>query len=465
MFSLDTSAVSSIADNMTSLSNKSSSIKDTIKSFSTSNSEGFDFDGAKSSIVHNVEGMDTKINNTDKLLNLVVSSHKNLQNSVSSNNTSSTKSASTNYSSYSSTPTYSSGTSYTSYSSTPSSSSSSSSSTTTNNTTKKVRSVTETKLGDPTEDSELYYRYTGAEVSSFLSAIADASNPDKVADWTNKDEIDASITSTNLTVAAGTFGSNNFPYYTQIDYPQYKYAESTIGASGCGTTAMAMVATYLTDTEIDPVETSAWSEAHGYAGHGTSGGFFPAYAKEIGLECEEFEVSAEKIIEALKDGHPIILNVKGPGHFTTGGHYIVLYGITEEGKILVADPSSKTRSSVAWDISVFEKEATRGWAFTSDRFEDKLEEAKSITNEAVEKVTELETKIEKNTELSSKISSLTSNLKKAEDSNKSKTTINKIKEELKEAKEAKSSLKELKTELKEAKEEAKKYGYEEEEEV
>ena len=33
------------------------------------------------------------------------------------------------------------------------------------------------------------------------------------------------------------------------------------------------------------------------------------------------------------------------GHFTSGGHFILLRGVTLDGNILVADPNSRARSS------------------------------------------------------------------------------------------------------------------------
>lgn len=50
----------------------------------------------------------------------------------------------------------------------------------------------------------------------------------------------------------------------------------------------------------------------------------------------------------------------GKGHFTSSGHFIVLRGITEEGKILVADPISIKRSEQEWDLSIILNEARKG---------------------------------------------------------------------------------------------------------
>ncbi len=48
------------------------------------------------------------------------------------------------------------------------------------------------------------------------------------------------------------------------------------------------------------------------------------------------------------------------GHFTTGGHFIVLRGVTADGKILVADPGSTARSQQKWDLSIILNEANKG---------------------------------------------------------------------------------------------------------
>lgn len=46
----------------------------------------------------------------------------------------------------------------------------------------------------------------------------------------------------------------------------------------------------------------------------------------------------------LSSGH-IFVALMGSGHFTSSGHFILLRGVTLDGKILVADPNSR---SAAW---------------------------------------------------------------------------------------------------------------------
>jgi hypothetical protein len=47
------------------------------------------------------------------------------------------------------------------------------------------------------------------------------------------------------------------------------------------------------------------------------------------------------------------------GHFTSQGHFIVLRGVTEDGKILVAGPAGVSLSNQLWDSSLILEEANR----------------------------------------------------------------------------------------------------------
>ena len=47
------------------------------------------------------------------------------------------------------------------------------------------------------------------------------------------------------------------------------------------------------------------------------------------------------------------------GHYTNGGHYILLRGVTLDGSILVADPASRERSLTSWDLSLILEELSQ----------------------------------------------------------------------------------------------------------
>ena len=69
----------------------------------------------------------------------------------------------------------------------------------------------------------------------------------------------------------------------------------------------------------------------------------------------------QAVVDALASGK-LIVALMSKGHFTSSGHFMVLRGVTSEGKILVADPASKKRSEQEWDISIILDEARKGAA-------------------------------------------------------------------------------------------------------
>ena len=150
-------------------------------------------------------------------------------------------------------------------------------------------------------------------------------------------------------------------YYNQLDerWANEKYGKTdTIGVAGCGPTALAIAISNLTGDETDPVEVAEWSYENGYVceGSGSYISLIPNAAAHFGLAVEKLGKSnAEELVEHLEDGKMIIA-IMGAGHFTNTGHFIVLRGVTDDGKILVADPVSYNRSTMAWDISTILKE-------------------------------------------------------------------------------------------------------------
>ncbi len=152
-------------------------------------------------------------------------------------------------------------------------------------------------------------------------------------------------------------------YYNQMDerWGDIVYGtsdtSSSIGQGGCGPTSMAMVITTLTGEVHDPVELAEWSvvNGHRFEGNGSYHSLIPEAAAAYGLNCEK-DLTAQGIVDALSSGK-LVVAIMGKGHFTQGGHFIVLRGVTEEGKIYVADSASYSRSEKAWDLSIIMDEA------------------------------------------------------------------------------------------------------------
>lgn len=154
-------------------------------------------------------------------------------------------------------------------------------------------------------------------------------------------------------------------YYSQFDkrWADIMYGTSgTIGQAGCGPTSMAIVISTLTGEAHDPVELSRWSVAHGYRceGNGSYHSLIPSAAAAYGLTCQG-NLSAQGIVDALSS-HKLVVAIMSKGHFTKNGHFIVLRGVTSDGKILVADPASYKRSEQEWDLSIILNESNKAAA-------------------------------------------------------------------------------------------------------
>ncbi len=125
-------------------------------------------------------------------------------------------------------------------------------------------------------------------------------------------------------------------------------------------TAMAIVVSSLTDDMVDPVEMAEWSYNNGYwcKSSGSYHALIPAAAGEWGLPVSGCTTAEpQRITDALANGK-LVVAIMSEGHFTSSGHFIVLRGV-KDGKIMVADPASYTRSEQLWDLSIILNEASR----------------------------------------------------------------------------------------------------------
>ena len=172
----------------------------------------------------------------------------------------------------------------------------------------------------------------------------------------------ANYSITTLAVRKGVkylTGSNpELLYFNQTDAPwaQEPYGSDTIGHYGCGPVAMAMVVASLTDTDTDPVKMAEHCVEQGYWAkkHGSYWSIVPGVSEDFGLTCTSLppeETAADTIIRCLSTGQ-LLVAMMGPGHFTNGGHFIILRGVTLDGSILVGDPASSDRSLTTWDLDL-----------------------------------------------------------------------------------------------------------------
>ncbi|MDR2903091.1 MAG: C39 family peptidase, partial [Clostridiales bacterium] len=139
---------------------------------------------------------------------------------------------------------------------------------------------------------------------------------------------------------------------------------SSIGEAGCGPTSLAIVVSSLTNQMIDPVQMCQWSYDNGYLceGSGSYHSLIPEGGRHFGLTVEGCTIDEpQRIVDALSSGK-LVVAIMGKGTFTTSGHFLVMRGVTANGKILVADPASKRKSEKEWDLQIFLNEARKGAA-------------------------------------------------------------------------------------------------------
>lgn len=165
--------------------------------------------------------------------------------------------------------------------------------------------------------------------------------------------------------------AQEFPLFLQWD-PRWGYASygdgSVVGLSGCGPTALSMVLWYLTgNEELTPDKVADYSMKKGYyiSGTGTAWLLLEDVPPLYGIWVSQPEADASTMRQALDRGDIIILSM-GPGDFTIGGHFIVIYGYTEEG-FLINDPNCVARSRRTWTWEELKDQTKHMWVFSKER--------------------------------------------------------------------------------------------------
>ena len=175
-----------------------------------------------------------------------------------------------------------------------------------------------------------------------------------------------------------TGGNVTLYYFNQGDaqWAEKPFGRDPIGPYGCGPTALAMLVSSMTGECVTPEAMAAWAASMGYAAphSGSYLSIVAGTAKRYGLECASIpvaEADADTLYDALSTGG-VMVALMGPGHFTSGGHFILLHGATLSGNILVADPNSRENSLAEWDpeviLSEFSKSRSDGsplWLITA----------------------------------------------------------------------------------------------------
>lgn len=155
-----------------------------------------------------------------------------------------------------------------------------------------------------------------------------------------------------------TGGGLEVVYFNQTDEDRAEqmYGTDPLSTHGCGPTAMAMAVSSLTGETVDPAEMATLCVQRGYwcRDHGSYLAMVQGVAEAYGLDCRSLDPAAldEGEFYTRLSGGDIFVALMTRGHFTRGGHFILLRGATLSGEILVADPASRDRSLISWDLSL-----------------------------------------------------------------------------------------------------------------
>lgn len=166
---------------------------------------------------------------------------------------------------------------------------------------------------------------------------------------------DATTNGTFNTSKATFKADDGFPIYIQTDprWTNAPYGSSQVGPSGCGPSAMAMIITALTGQPVTPDQTAkkAGDDGMYISGEGSSHDVAPDLAKHYGLKATRIKFDVTSISNAIKSGSYVILSGKGALPFTKGGHYIMIRGVTADGKWKIGDSAHRDTNNQTFNPS------------------------------------------------------------------------------------------------------------------
>lgn len=316
-FLLDTDTLDSVSKNIYTSSQELLELSETVSSYSV-DTDDFDFAGARNKISDNLNKMNIRVTNISQVIGYAVDSHTAIQKSLKCNASDSLN-------------------------------------------VKGNTSSGNTQTGSTSSNSSTQ------SYSPNISGATNINGNNTLSNLTPQPEQpvpEGSINVVHPTVTPPEEEKKSFVNYFQQNY-QNEYGEgATIAAKGAAPTAIAMVLTALKGEEITPVETAKWSLDNGFVTQEstTETTYFDAIAEAYGIDCVQVDLTEENILANISEGKYMIVSME-EGQFGETENYVVITGITEDGKITIADPNSEDNSTKTWDISVFLDEGTKLWVF------------------------------------------------------------------------------------------------------
>ena len=177
-------------------------------------------------------------------------------------------------------------------------------------------------------------------------------------------------------------------HYSQSDprWADVMFGSFTMAQGGCGPTALAMVASTLSGTEVLPSYVADWGSRFYTEGVGVSHALFTGASthNHFGLNYQAINIHSDyAILAALRNGAMIITSVQSGassnaregnlGIFNPsglGGHIVVIHGATPHGNVFVTSPRYDfSENTEGWPLDTVRQELHRGinvfWTYTA----------------------------------------------------------------------------------------------------
>lgn len=178
-------------------------------------------------------------------------------------------------------------------------------------------------------------------------------------------------------------GGQDVIYYCQMEEPwaSYPYGDSTISVCGCGPTTMAILVSTLTGETCTPstAADAAMTDQYYIPGSGTTWSYFSAGASAYGLTSTSCGTDLLTALECIPEGGMVVISVgkpdvngeaQGNDLYRGTGHFMAIRGLTSDGKILVADPASRSNTEKEWDFVTVNDILKQCWSITYTPPED-----------------------------------------------------------------------------------------------
>ncbi len=147
-------------------------------------------------------------------------------------------------------------------------------------------------------------------------------------------------------------------YFSQDDshWADYLYGGTDpMHSYGCGPTVVAMLADSFgaDQVPVSPTDVADWASDNGYysEGHGSFHELIPDGLKNYGLNCAPVtDITERHIRDLLNSDHQIVV-LMGEGTFTKGGHFMILTGLDDMGRVTIADPNNMVNTLHPWNLT------------------------------------------------------------------------------------------------------------------